>query len=362
MQSSEQIQEQPYERRNEPRKQALMHAFVSDREDIVDLKCVIRDISKSGCRIATSYIQDLPRIIEITPEGFDRPMNGKIIWRNSKVAGVQFLSPSELEDFERDKPVRPRETPANGFFSKLQSLASLRRRSGQATRDENREPVGLPSFGMRVLHGVRNPLTAIKGLLQLLMGETIRPIPRKARTIIKTAHENAEKAESLVEEALHAVKISSGSLPFSIMPVEIVALVNNAALVNTGFAAKNDVRFEINDDVGNAMVQADPVRLDEVLTNLLASAAKYSPIAETVTVTLIRVVGSIRVTVSDKGLGSNVWHGDADGKHGGVDDDPGSELDMNICRTVLQQHGSELHIDASPGAGTIVWFELPEIA
>ncbi len=338
----------------------MMHAFVSDREDIVDLKCMIRDISKGGCRIATSYIQDLPRIIEITPEGFDKPMSGKIIWRNSKVAGVQFLSAAELEDFERDKPTRPRETSAAGFFSKLQSLAGLRRRSGQAMRDENREPIGVPSFGIRVLHGVRNPLTAIKGLLELLMGETIRPIPKKARTIIKTAHENAEKAESLVEEALHADKMSLGVLPFSIMPVEIVALVSNAALVNTGFAAKNDVRFEIKNDVGNAMIQADPVRLDEVLTNLLASAAKYSPIAEMVTVTITRVEGSIRVAVADRGLGSNVWHGDADGKHGGADDDPGTELDMNICRTVLQQHGSELHIDARPGTGTTVWFELPE--
>jgi hypothetical protein len=355
MQLSEQIQEQPYERREEQRKKALMHAFVSDREDIVDLKCAIREISKSGCCIATSFIQDLPRIIEITPEGFDQPMSGKIIWRNSKVAGVQFLSARELEEFEREKPVQGHATPSPGFVGKLKSMAGLRRRSGLATGYENRRDTKLPSFGSRVLHGVRNPLTAVKSLLKLLMGDTIRPIPKRVRSIIKAAHKNAEKAEYLLKEALHADKINKGDLPFIAIPVEIVALVNNAALVNTGFAAKHDVRFEVKDDVGEAMVKADPIRIDEVLTNLLSCAAKYSPIAETVILRVTRNDGAIRISISDKGLGSNAWHSDAKGE-------TNTSLDIDICQVALEQHDSYLKIDAIPGSGTTVWFELPELS
>ncbi len=361
MQTSEQIQELPYERRSEQRKKALIHTFVSDREDIVDLKCVIRNISKGGCCIASSYIQDLPRIIEIVPEGFDRPMTGKIIWRTSKVAGVQFLSAAEVEDFERDRPELVRQTPTVGFLTKLQSLAGLRRRSGQATRDDYRPHTGIPNFGVRVLHGVRNPLTAIKSLLRLLMGDAIRPIPRRAKTIIKVAHENAQKAESLVEEALHADKLGSGDLRFNVMPLEIVALVSNSTLMNTGFAAKHDVRFEVKDDVGEAMVEADPVRIEEVLSNLLSIAAKSSPIGEMVSVTITRNEASIRIAVSDQGMGSNVWRDDDGGKHGGTDGDVNSDLGMNICRTILERHESTLRIDARPGSGTTVWFELPEI-
>ncbi len=361
MATSEQIQEIPYERRSEPRKKALIHAFVSDRADIVDMKCMIRNISKGGCCIASSYLQDLPRIIDIVPEGFDKPITGKIIWRTSKMAGIQFLSAAEEEAFEREKPARLHEAPPSGFFTKLQSLVGLRRRSGQATFEENRRLTDTPNFGVRVLHSVRNPLTALKGLLTLLMGDTIRPIPKRARSIIKAAHENAEKAESLVEEALHADKIKSGDLPFNAIPVEIVALVSNAALMNTGFAAKHDVRFEVKDNVGKAMVKADQMRIEEVVTNLLSSAAKYSPIGEMVTLAITRMNGSIRISVSDRGLGSNVWHGDADGKHGGAEDGANSELDITICRTIVEQHGSALHIDARPGSGTTVWFELPEI-
>jgi len=75
----ESITDLDYDNRLEPRKKAVIHAFVSDRADITDLKCVIRDISKNGCRIASSYIEHLPRIIEIFPEGFDKPITGKII-------------------------------------------------------------------------------------------------------------------------------------------------------------------------------------------------------------------------------------------------------------------------------------------
>ena len=362
MQVEGQPQVQTLERRKEPRKRVLMHAFVSDREDIVDLKCMIRDISKGGCRIASSYIQDLPRIIDILPEGFDKPLTGRIVWRNSKMAGVQFLSAAESEEFDRDKPARKPERQTSGFFSKLMSLAGLHRRAGLVTRERSGMRVGLPHFSLRALHGVRQPLTAIKGLVGLLLGDTIRPIPKRAKTILRAVHRNAERAENLCEEALQADRIESGILPCNRVPVEIVDLVSKVAVVNTGFAATYDVRFEIRDKVGEAKVKADPARLEEVVTNLLSIAARFSPVGEMVTLSISRNGGSIRVAVGDKGTGSKVWHGDAGGKNGGADREEKERLGLDIWRAILKQHGTSLQVDSQPGLGTMVWFELPELS
>ncbi|MFQ5626278.1 MAG: ATP-binding protein [Methyloligellaceae bacterium] len=350
-----------YDNRLEPRKKALIHAFVSDRADITDLKCVIRDISKSGCRIATSYVEDLPRIIEIFPEGFDKPLTGKIIWRNSKVAGVQFLSAAEVAAYDREHAQqKPKVEPA-GFFTRLQSFTSLRRRAGQLTRGERRSGKRMQDFGARVLHGLRNPLAALKGLLNLLLGDTIRPIPKRAKSVIRAAHQNAEKAESLVEEGLQVKNIESGQLPCNLQPVDIAELADNAMLISTGHAAKYDVRFELSNDAGKAMVKADAARMDDVMAYLLAHAAKASPAGETVTLALTRNDGLIRILVSDRGAGSIAAQCDTGEQHGAPGSSDVLEAGFDICRAILDKHGSSLHIDSQVGSGTAVWFELREI-
>ncbi len=352
---------QVYDYRVEPRKNALIHAFVSDRGDISNLKCVIRDISKSGCQIASSYIDDLPRIIEIVPEGFDKPLTGKIVWRNSKTAGVEFLSPAEIAAFEQAAPRQKHKAEPAGFFNRLHSLASLRRRAGQAERNEMRSGGRQRDYGSRVLHGLRNPLTALRGLLKLLLGGTIRPIPRRARTIIRAAQKNAQKAEALVEEALQVRNIEAGLLPCNPEPLDIAELAENTLLTNTGHAAKYDVRFEFNGDTGKVMVLADAARMEDVLSNLLANAAKSSPAGDTVSLSLTRNKDAIRVSVSDRGVGSGLEGSDTEHPRNVADDQSGVKAGFDICRAILDKHDSALHVDSRPGSGTTVWFELREI-
>ena len=341
-----------YEYRQESRKKALIHAFVSDRANITDLKCVIRDISPRGCRIASSYIEHLPRIIEIFPEGFDKPLTGKIVWRNAKVAGIEFLSAAEVAAFDREK-AKPEPRVANqaGFFTKLQSFASLYRSAGQGKRGEGAAHEQQRAFGARVLRSLRNPLAALKGLLNLLLGDTIRPIPKRAKSVIHAAHKNAKKAESLVEEGLHVQNIESGQLPCNPQPLDIADLAENARLTSTGHAAKYDVRFDLSNEAGKAMVNADATRMDDVLAYLLAHAAKSSPAGETVILALTREFGTIRITVSDRGMGTIA----------GLDEGDNLELGLDICRAILKKHGSSLHIESRAGSGTTAWFELPEI-
>lgn len=78
-----------------------MQAFASDITDTFDVKCIIRDLSPKGCMIVTSQLQELPDLIQLIPEGFDQPLNGSIVWRKDKQAGISFLSPSSDEAFDR---------------------------------------------------------------------------------------------------------------------------------------------------------------------------------------------------------------------------------------------------------------------
>lgn len=362
MQPAEQTQVQTLERRSEQRKPALMHAFVSDFDDLVDLKCVIRDISKKGCRIASSYVEDLPTLVRITPEGFEKPLVGKVIWRNTKFAGIKFVTAAEADALK----VKPQEesapaAPPSGFFAKLFSFSTLRRKSGQVQRGDEREPVGLPSYGARALNAVRQPLESIKHLLGLLLGDAIRPIPRRAKTIIKTAHRNASEAETLLGDALHADNIASGRMPCKMAPLEIVEFVQDAVLLATGAAAKYNIRYEVDIAIDQAQVSADATRLREVINTMLYAAARHSPVGEAVTVSVARSNGMIRVSVQDKGIVGEVLHGDADGKHVPHPGDDDSGVGFAVAREILIQHGSELHVETTGSQSAVSWFELPEI-
>ncbi len=83
--------------RSEVRKKVCVQAFASDANDSFNIKCIIRDISATGCLIITSQLHELPDLIQLVPERFDLPLNGKIVWRNDKMAGVSFLSPASEE-------------------------------------------------------------------------------------------------------------------------------------------------------------------------------------------------------------------------------------------------------------------------
>ncbi|GAB4232338.1 MAG: hypothetical protein Kow0032_15000 [Methyloligellaceae bacterium] len=99
-----------------------MPAFVSDVSCTFVVKCVVRDMSHSGCRIATSAVRDLPDLVLLTPEGFKEPISAMIVWRLGKMAGLYFEHAADEEGrmrFENLRAARRREDPAAALADKI---------------------------------------------------------------------------------------------------------------------------------------------------------------------------------------------------------------------------------------------------
>lgn len=78
------------DRRAEERKKACVQAFVSDLGDALDVKCVVRDVCTTGCKIISSRVHELPEFVQLVPEDFDQPIRGRIVWRRKNMAGLCF--------------------------------------------------------------------------------------------------------------------------------------------------------------------------------------------------------------------------------------------------------------------------------
>lgn len=355
----------PLDNRSEPRKEVLIPAFASDIEDTLGIKCTIREVSRGGCRLVSTQLDDLPNIIHIVPEGFEKPLLGKIVWRDKKLAGVKFID--KVEAARRKVQTSTKKEPLS-FLRRFQMFSSIGRPKKRHTRVEVPEGASTPEDLLAtVTHEMRTPLTSILGSLGLVVNGALGKLPEKLQSVIRVAFRNAGRLSHLVDDLLDVKKAEAGKLSFNFSNADIVALARQAVSDNEAYGAKYGVRFVIDDTIGHGVVRMDPRRIEQVLANLLSNAAKFSPKGQSVTVSINRVPGKIRVAVKDQGDGlsaeaqSKIFErfeqaAQPDGRAG-----EGTGLGLTISQMIIGKHGSRIEVASKPGEGATFWFDLNEV-
>lgn len=218
-----------------------------------------------------------------------------------------------------------------------------------------------------VSHELRTPLSSLVAALGLISRGTFWDLPEQARSLIAIAHNNAQRLVALVNDILDVQKIEAGQLDYHFEPVDIVALTRHALRETEIYGVEYGVRFRLEEDIRQAWVSADPLRLTQVLTNLLSNAAKFSPRNEEVLVRVCRRDGWIRLSVSDSGQGiAPQMHQKIFEKFAQVDASDirakkGTGLGLSICKAIIEHHGSDIHVESEPGAGATFCFNLIEL-
>ena len=353
----------PLDNRKEPRKETLIAAFASNLDDTLGVKCTIREVSRGGCRLVSTELGDLPEIIHIVPEGFEKPLLGKIIWRDKKMAGVKFIDEVEKR---RRKIETPKKKKPLGFLRRFQifSSDSVPRSKPKLAADAASQTDQQDDLVATVTHELRTPLTSLLGSLGLLVNGALGKLPEKVQSVVGMAFRNAGRLSSLVDDLLDAKKAKSGKLKFSFVQSDIVALVRKTVAANEAYGAKYGVRFLIEDKVGKEMVRMDPSRIEQVLANLLSNAAKFSPSGKPVMVALRRSDNKIRVSISDEGEGlpddmhDRIFERYEQAEQPAGRDSEGTGLGLPISQMIAEKHGSRIHVSSKPGAGATFWFEL----
>jgi signal transduction histidine kinase len=217
-----------------------------------------------------------------------------------------------------------------------------------------------------VTHELRTPLTSLVGSLGLLAGGALGTLPEKARELVDLMNRSAERLRRLVDDLLEARRLDSGQLHLERQPVELTALVDDALAQNAAYGERLGVRFERHDDQGPVWVTADPIRLHQVMANLLSNAAKFSPTGSSVQVRIAPAApGRVRVSIRDHGAGIRddlrpqifsryVQDGDTVTKAVA-----GSGLGLSIVKTLVELHDGLVGFDSAVGQGSTFFFELP---
>lgn len=220
-------------------------------------------------------------------------------------------------------------------------------------------------FVATVSHELRTPLTSIAGSLGLLSGGVAGELPAKALRLVQIAHSNSTRLVRLINDILDIEKIEAGRMAFSIQPVPLDRILEQAAQDNAGFAGEYDVSVEVLPPPAGAAVLADPDRLMQVLTNLLSNAIKYSPRGERVTVAVTPLDRRYRISVIDKGAGipeafrERIFTKFAQADSSDTRQKGGTGLGLSIVRELVVRMGGSASFESAEGRGTTFHVDLP---
>ena len=214
-------------------------------------------------------------------------------------------------------------------------------------------------------HELRTPLTSIKGSLGLVRSGAIEELPTKIQPMLNIAYANCERLELLVNDILDIEKMTQGMYEFDLKPIDVASLLDSAIDANAGFGEQYGVVF-VKDNIDDGlMVCGDEDRLAQVVSNLMANAAKYSAREKKVEVSLARLKDDIRIAVKDYGKGipeefqERVFEKFAQADSSDTRQLGGTGLGLSICKAIVEQHGGKIGFETKVGHGTTFFADLP---
>ena len=214
-----------------------------------------------------------------------------------------------------------------------------------------------------VSHELRTPLAAIKGSTAALLGASRPFAPTETREFIRVIDEQADRTIGLIADLLDAGRIDSGTLSVSPEPSELAALVDRARTTFLSGGARHTVTIDLPPDLPRVM--ADRQRVEQVLNNLLANAARHAPESSPIRIAAERDGVHVAISVADDGRGipperlAQLFRKYA-GAAGGERGTGGAGLGLAICKGLVEAHGGRIRAESGGvGLGARFTFTLP---
>ncbi len=227
-------------------------------------------------------------------------------------------------------------------------------------------------FFTNVSHELRTPLTLILGPAELLAEQAPDPASRQRGGLVLS---QARKLLALINQLLDLSKLDAGALRLHPAPGDVAALARQLVASFGSLAASREISLTLEAPPGPVPLVFDAGKLDEILTNLLANALRFTPVGGQV---MLRVAeappsvaapaGSVELTVRDTGPGIGPEHlprlfdrfHQADGSV--IGHDParaGTGIGLALVRELVGLHGGTVAVHSSLGQGTSFVVRLP---
>lgn len=235
----------------------------------------------------------------------------------------------------------------------------------QAKIDAEAASAAKSAFLATMSHELRTPLNAIIGFAEIIADRLFGPNDPRYFGYAQDIRASGMHLLALINDILDLSKIAAGRLELAYARVEIAPLLALVAKLFSAAAAKAGVELSVDSTDAALALEADPMRLQQVLMNLVSNAVKFTPNGGQVRLFAVGGDAGLRIGVADTGIGMTPEEAaratepfvqiDAQltRRHGGTG------LGLAICKELVGLHGGALTIESAKGQGTRVTAELP---
>ena len=214
-----------------------------------------------------------------------------------------------------------------------------------------------------VSHDLRTPLTMIKSYAELIRDISGND-PVKRDEHLSVIINETDRLDDLVGDILTLSKMQAGVAEmdmedFDIQDAADSVLSTYLVMEQEGFA------FHFDKLPGRVIVHGDRRKIQQVISNLISNAIRYSKDVKDISVTFVKNQDVVTCSVEDKGIGiaeddiSKIWNRYQKASRQGTRSAHGTGLGLSIASEILEQHGAGYGVESKVGEGSRFWFAMP---
>ncbi|HET7458172.1 MAG TPA: GAF domain-containing sensor histidine kinase [Gemmatimonadaceae bacterium] len=259
---------------------------------------------------------------------------------------------------------------ASAAVTEIELRAALRR-AEDARAEAAAANRAKDDFLALVNHELRTPLSGIASNAQMLAMGICGPVTEQQARAVERIRLSQHHLTGLIAQLLDFKRIAAGHVDYDVVVVTAADAIGAAAAIVESELEERALRFEHREPQGGVAVRADPDKLRQVLVNLLANAAKFTPAGGSV---ILDCDGNgdaevVRITVRDTGIGIPADQLDAvfepfvqvkDARRpAAANGGGGTGLGLAISRALARGMGGDLTAESTPGVGSAFTVTLP---
>lgn len=228
-------------------------------------------------------------------------------------------------------------------------------------------------FNSRLLYEIRNPITTVKSGVGFLLKEMAGPLTDQQSEVLKHINANVEKLVALVNDMIDLSKFESGNVMLELLPTNLDEVVPAVCERLEHQAKAKKLTLKVNVSSNIPTLQLDTEKIEQIITNLIDNAIKYTDEGGTITVSTSLVQQKINervsefaeIAVSDTGVGISpdelpyVFDKYKEVLTGKTSKKKTTGLGLAICRSIAEAHKGMLTVESTPAKGSTFRVLLP---
>ena len=273
-----------------------------------------------------------------------------------RVLGKKRIILLAIEDITERREI---ETGLEKAHEELKALAAELKRTARVKSE----------FLANMSHELRTPLNSINGFSEVLFDETFGPLNAKQKQYVNNVLTSGKHLLLLINQILDMAKVEAGKMKLALTLISTKTLLNDISMLVADMVSKKKIEMQLEIPVDLPDIQADELKVKEIIYNLVSNAVKFTPEGGKIGMRAKKIGPDIEVVVWDTGVGiaaenmGKIFEGffRVDTPYSRVTE--GTGLGLPLSKKLVELHGGKFAVESEGlGKGTLVRFTLPIIS